>query len=130
MIIVDTSVWVPYLHDFDHPAAIKLKAAVVSTEVALGDLVLMEILQGARDDLHARKLEEALASFPKLQVFDTHIARKSAENYRHLRTLGITIRKVPDVIVATFCIERGHRLLHQDRDFEHFEKHFGLKVLH
>jgi predicted nucleic acid-binding protein len=58
-----------------------------------------------------------------------HVARKSAENYRRLRSLGITVRKVPDVILATFCIERGHRLLHQDRDFDHFEKHFGLEVL-
>jgi predicted nucleic acid-binding protein len=130
MIIADTSVWVSYLHDFTHPAALKLKAAIVSTEVALGDLVLMEILRGARDDLHARQLEQSLSRFPILQVLDTHIARKSAENYRRLRSLGITVRKVPDVVLATFCTERGHSLLHQDRDFLHFEEHFGLKVLH
>jgi predicted nucleic acid-binding protein len=32
--------------------------------------------------------------------------------------------------VATFCIVEGHQLLHHDRDFDAFETHLGLRVLH
>ena len=31
-------------------------------------------------------------------------------------------------IIATNCIENGYTLLHNDRDFDAFERHLGLKV--
>jgi predicted nucleic acid-binding protein len=43
--------------------------------------------------------------------------------------LGVTIRKTADIIIGTFCIERGHVLLHDDRDFAAMEKYLGLRVL-
>jgi predicted nucleic acid-binding protein len=41
---------------------------------------------------------------------------------------GPTPRKTIDIIIATFCIARGHELLHQDRDFEPLVAHLGLRV--
>ena len=55
------------------------------------------------------------------------IALASAQNYRRLRALGVTVRKTIDVIIATFCIERGHQLLHSDRDFTLMEELLGLQ---
>ncbi len=49
-------------------------------------------------------------------------------NYRLLRARGITIRKTIDLIIGTFCIERGHSLLHSDRDFEPMERLLGLRA--
>jgi len=40
----------------------------------------------------------------------------------------VTIRKTADLIIATYCIERGHTLLHDDRDFDPIEEHLGLRV--
>ena len=40
--------------------------------------------------------------------------------------MGITIRKTIDIIIGTFCIERGCALLHDDRDFVAMEEHLGL----
>lgn len=54
---------------------------------------------------------------------------KAAENYRLLRGLGITIRASADLIIGTYCIEHGHVLLHDDRDFEPMREHLGLQVL-
>ena len=54
------------------------------------------------------------------------IAIKSADNFRMLRERGITIRKTADVIIATFCIERGLPLLFSDKGFKPFVNHFGL----
>ena len=45
-----------------------------------------------------------------------------------LRGLGITIRKLPDLIIGTYCIEHRHSLLHDDRDFEPMRIHLGLQV--
>lgn len=56
------------------------------------------------------------------------VAERSVAYYRALRRRGITVRKTIDVFIASFCIARGHTLLHRDRDFEPFRKHFGLQV--
>ena len=54
------------------------------------------------------------------------LAPRAARNYRRLRELGVTMRKTADIIIGTFCIEHGHALLHDDRDFEPMQKHLGL----
>lgn len=56
------------------------------------------------------------------------LAVAAARNYRRLRRLGVVPRSATDVLIATFCIEEGHELLHSDRDFEPLARHFGLKV--
>ena len=55
------------------------------------------------------------------------LAITAAANYRFLRARGITIAKLADLIIGTFCIERGHTLLHSDRDFEPMERLLGLQ---
>lgn len=56
------------------------------------------------------------------------LAVKAARNYRQLRERGITVRKTIDVMVGTFCIEEGHSLLHDDRDFDPIAEHLGLRI--
>jgi predicted nucleic acid-binding protein len=63
-------------------------------------------------------------------MLNYHLAQQSAQNYRTLRKKGITVRKTIDCIIATFCIEENHSLLHRDSDFNGFEKHLGLNVIH
>jgi predicted nucleic acid-binding protein len=45
-----------------------------------------------------------------------------------LRASGITVRSALDVLIATFCIDRGYALLHRDRDFDAFEQWRGLRA--
>ena len=58
------------------------------------------------------------------------LALQSALNYRTLRREGVTVRKTIDSLIATFCIENEHDLLHNDSDFDGYEKHLGLRVVH
>ena len=58
------------------------------------------------------------------------LALQSAQNYRALRKKGITTRKTIDCLIATFCIAEHHKLLHRDSDYDGFEKHLGLSVVH
>ena len=98
-------------------------------DAALGDLILSEVLQGVVEDKEFRTVKRHFANFAIYPMVDRHIAVQSAINYRKLRAKGFTVRKVVDCWIATFCIERGFSLLHDDRDFDPFENHLGLKTL-
>ena len=104
----------------------KLEAAVVSEPILVGDLILLEVLQGARDDLHAARIERGLRRFEIVPLLDADLAPRAALNYRRLRDLGVTVRKTNDIIIGAFCIERRCSLLHDDRDFAPMEEHLGL----
>jgi predicted nucleic acid-binding protein len=108
------------------PATAKLEAAVTIEAILVGDLILLEILQGARDERAAARIERGLRRFEVVPLLDADLAPRAARNYRRLRDMGITIRKTNDIIIGTFCIERGWPLLHDDRDFIAMEKHLGL----
>jgi predicted nucleic acid-binding protein len=129
LILVDSSVWIALLNGRDTPETIKLKVAAASEPVGLGDLMLLEILQGTRDDRNAAIIERALRRYRIVPLLDDALAVQAARNYRKLRELGITVRKTADLIIGTFCIERGHTLLHRDRDFVPMETHLGLRCL-
>jgi predicted nucleic acid-binding protein len=126
MILADSSVWVADLRGHRTPATATLAAAIRADEFLVGALILLEILQGARDEIQARRLERALLDYPVVSLLDPDLALRAATNYRRLRALGVTIRKTVDLVIGTFCIERGHRLLHADRDFEPMQRHLGL----
>jgi predicted nucleic acid-binding protein len=129
VILVDSSVWIAHLRGHRTPATAKLEEAVTREPLLVGDLILLEILQGARDDAHAMRMERALRQFAIVTLLDADLAPRAARNYRRLRELGITIRKTADIIIGTFCIEHRHALLHDDRDFVPMEEHLGLKVV-
>jgi predicted nucleic acid-binding protein len=126
MILADSSVWIAHLRGHRTPATATLAAAIRADELLVGDLILLEILRGARDEIQARRLERALLDYPVVSLLDPDLALRAATNYRRLRALGVTIRKTVDLVIGTFCIERGHRLLHADRDFEPMQRHLGL----
>ncbi len=95
----------------------------------VGDIVLLEILQGVTDK-RASFVERLLRAYDVLPMLDPDAAIRAAKNYRHLRQRGITIRKAADMVIGTFCLDHGFPLLHDDRDFDHMERHLGLQVVH
>ena len=93
------------------------------------DLILLEVLQGARDEIHASRIEKNFRQYPVTPMFNEAIAVQTARQYRLLRARGITIRKTIDMIIGAFCIAGGHALLHDDRDFDPMAAHLGLNVI-
>ncbi len=128
MIVVDSSVWIAYFRNQRSPAVEALRG-VNPNQIVLGDLVLLECLQVARDENHAAKLEAGLRAFTIEPMLNDALAVDAARNFRRLRALGVTPRKTTDLIIATFCIARGYALLHQDRDFEPMVTNLGLRVV-
>jgi predicted nucleic acid-binding protein len=130
MILVDSSVWIGFLRGHPTTQVSRLRELIdQDDDLLVGDLILCEILLGARDEADARRLEGAMHEFPIVNLSDADLAVVAAANYRFLRSKGITIRKTIDVIIGTFCIERGHVLLHSDRDFEPMERLLGLRTI-
>lgn len=126
MIVVDSSVWIDYFLGVENTSTDALDDCLGRRPVAIGDLILTEVLQGFRQDKDYRT---ALRLFEDLTVFDMlgkEMAIKSAQNFRALRKKGVTVRKTADVIIASFCIDRKLPLLFSDRDFRPFVKHLGL----
>jgi len=97
--------------------------------IGIGDLVLHEVLRGVRDDLRFARLKRDLLALPVHAMVSPALALKSAEHFRILRRKGITVRSTIDCLIATYCIEGGHQLLHADRDFDPFEQYLGLQVV-
>ncbi len=129
MILVDSSVWIAHLRGQQTMATAKLERLVTREPILIGDLILLEVLQGARDEAHAARMEAGLRQYAVAPLLDGDLAARAAWNYRRLRGLGVTIRKTADIIIGTFCIEHRHTLLHDDRDFAPMEAHLGLKVI-
>jgi len=130
MTIVDSTVWIDYLAGAANPHTEWLDRELNRQRLGLTDLILCEVLQGIREESTFARVRKDLAKF---EVFDSGgeaLAVASARNYRTLRAQGCTVRKTIDCLIATFCLSVGHSLLHRDRDFDSFEKHLGLRVLH
>ncbi|PWJ27473.1 hypothetical protein ATK17_3674 [Branchiibius hedensis] len=126
MIVVDSSVWVDYFNGRSTAESDRLDALLGTEPLALGDLILAEVLQGFRDERHARQAELELRRLTIFEMLGAHQAVDAAQRYRQLRRRGFTIRKTADVIIASFCISQGHHLLASDRDFDPFSGELGL----
>jgi predicted nucleic acid-binding protein len=127
MVLVDSSVWVAYFNGQITAETDYLHRILGTEPVAIGDLILTEVLQGFRRDSDYRKAKELLTSLTVYELLGERMAIKAADNYRQLRQRGITIRKTADVIIATYCIEHGLHLLYADRDFDPFVKRLKLR---
>ena len=130
MLVVDTTVWVDYFNGVENPQTDFLHAVLDTTPILMGDLILAEVLQGFRHDPDFEKARRTLGKFMQESMVDSALAVQSARNYRFLRQKGITVRKTIDSLIATYCIENDHQLLHNDSDFDGYEEHLGLRVIH
>jgi predicted nucleic acid-binding protein len=127
VILVDSSVWVDYFRGVETAEADKLDTFLGVEQIVTGDLILTEVLQGFISEREFNQGRKLLASLPMIPLVGEEIAVQAARNFRKLRTLGITIRKTIDTLIATSCIEKELTLLYSDRDFDPFVEHLGLR---
>ena len=119
MILVDTSAWIEFQRATGSPADDRLTAAIERDEaLATMGLVLLELLAGARDERHAGELRRLLDRCRFLPLEDPSDFEAAAALYRACRREGITVRRLPDCLVATVAIRTGADVLHQDADLD------------
>jgi predicted nucleic acid-binding protein len=129
VLVVDSSVWIDFFNNAEHPAVDLLQQLLDHGEVRIvvPDLVLFEVLRGFRQEHSHRQARRLMESLSVEDAGGTAVALAAAQHYRSLRAQGITVRSPIDVLVASFCIERDYALLHRDRDFQAFEDLRGLR---
>ena len=128
MILVDSSVWIDYFKGTLTAQAERLDGLLGYEPLAIGDLILTEVLQGFHNERDFKDARKMLTALMVVDLGGQEIAIQAARNFRALRRMGITVRKTIDTVIATRCIESGYELLHNDRDFDAFANHLGLRV--
>lgn len=129
MILVDSSVWIDYFNGTKTPEADLLDLMLGQELIVMGDLILVEVLQGFQADKDFETVKNELLAFPFMDMCSKELAIESAQNYRTLRKRGATVRKTIDVLIGTFCIHHQISLLHSDRDFKPMERFLKLKTI-
>ena len=129
MIVVDTSVWIDVLNERDSRQARRCVELIEGGEpVALTDIVVTEVLQGLRSEREARLVERHLRAFPILRLDGLDDFVLAAELYRAARSVGVTIRKTLDCLIAAPCVRTGAPILHADADFDQLASCTALRV--
>lgn len=127
MILVDSSVWIDYFRGTATPQVEKLDALLGVEPIATGDLILTEVLQGFDSERDFNQAKKLMTSLAIIDLAGQSIAIQAAKNFRALRSLGVTVRKTIDTVIATHCIKHGLPLLYSDKDFDPFVEHLGLR---
>jgi len=127
MILVDSGVWIAYFNGVGTPQTDRLDALLGQEPIAVGDLILTEVLQGFRVDRDYRTAKSLFSDLTLLELLGTERAMRAADAYRTLRKQGITIRKTADVIIASYCIDEKIPLLYEDRVFDPMVAKLGLR---
>ncbi len=126
--VLDSSVWIDLLLNRPTPQVVTARALLdTGMELAVGDLMVAEVLQGTRSDRQFRTASTFLDQFVPIGIVDHAVATKAARHYRALRDRGVTPRKTIDTLIATRCILDRLPLLYSDRDFDPFVQHLGLR---
>ena len=129
MILVDSSVWIDYFKGTVTAQTEILDRLLGKEPLAIGDLILTEVLQGFDNERDFNDARKMLTSLLMVELGGQEISIQAAKNSRALRRLGVTVRKTIDTVIATRCIESEYDLLHNDRDFDPFAKHLGLRAV-
>jgi predicted nucleic acid-binding protein len=124
-ILVDTTVWVHFLRG-DNPAARdRLQPLILEDRLFTADIIIMEILRGARSDKGYETLYNDLTVLQRLPM-ESAVWERAWKTGYHLRKKGINA-PLADILIATLAVEHSCVLLHDDRHFSMMSKAVGLK---
>ena len=130
MIVVNSSVWIDHLNGRTTGAVAVLHRLLADSRetIAIGDIILYEVLSGLRSDRAVAEVGFLLRSLIPAPMLGFDLVHAAVDNYRSLRDRGVTVNPA-DTFIATYCLERGARLLTSDRDFLPIRDHLGLQLV-
>ena len=125
MILIDSSVWIPFFNDRNSGAAEFVEKLLLAGQATCINIVVeMEILQGIRDERSFHLTKNCLKDFQYYPVFGREYYDLAVSIFRACRKRGITIRRSLDCLIASNALINGLTVAHQDRDFEQIKKVF------
>jgi hypothetical protein len=127
--LVDTSAWVEYLRATGSPTHHLVRELIQDNAVLhTTDVVVMELLAGARDEAHATQLRRLLSRCEFVPVSGLADFEEAAALYRRCRRAGATIRALTDCLIAAVALRAGLDVLQADKDFTDLSRHVGLRL--
>ena len=126
VILIDTSAWIEFLRDTGSPTCNRVDTAL-GGEIATCDAVRMEVLSGARDERHLRRLRRLLAGAVAVPTEPVDYD-EAAALYRLCRREGETVRRLMDCLIGAVAIRADASVLHNDMDFDVLARHAGLRI--
>jgi len=130
LILVDTSAWVEFLRATGSPTHVRLRDLLQGDQaLATTEIVVMEVLAGARDPAHLDRLRRVvLGRCEVLAGRGLADYEEAAAIYRRCRGRGATIRRLNDCLIAAIAIRADVPLLHSDQDFDQIARHCRLRT--
>jgi len=128
LILADTSAWVEYLRKTGTDANLRMRGLFEGRDLAITDVVLMEVLAGARDHRDRRNLHRLLGRCPYLRTEAPLDFERAADIGAACRRGGSAVRQLTDCLIAAVAIRTGARVLHADRDFETIARFTALQL--
>lgn len=126
MIVVDTSAWIEFLRDTGSPVCIAVEE-LLADDIAICDPISMEVLAGARSEVHLGQLRGLLARATLLPTTSADYDAAAAL-YRSCRVQGATVCRMIDCLIAAVAITADAEVLHADADFVELAAHTPLRV--
>lgn len=118
MLLVDSSVWIDWLRGSDTDAVRFVQAREAQEELALTQMIYLEVLQGVSSEHQFVATQKVLGAQTILSPLDElETFEAAAQLYRRARRQGLTIRKSTDCLIAAIALEHDALLVHNDRDF-------------
>jgi predicted nucleic acid-binding protein len=128
VILADSSAWIDFLRGSGSPTHLRLVKALRDAEVASTDVVVMEVLAGARDEADRVRLRRLLYGNDFFTVEGPADYERAARLYRHCRAGGQTPRKLSDCLIAAVAIRNDVEVLSLDADFAVIARHSTLRL--
>lgn len=88
MILVDSSVWIDYFNGIESSQTNALDSTLGVLPVAIGDLMLVEVMQGFRSDKDYKIAERVFSDIAVFELLGKEMALKSANNFSFLRKVS------------------------------------------
>ena len=125
--MIDTSAWVEFLRGTGSDTHRSVRSLLEQdAEVWTTDVVVMEVLAGARDADHHQRLRRLLARCDYVPIGGLATFELAADLYRRCRQAGETVRALTDCVIGAVALRARLAVLHSDRDFDVLGRQVGL----
>lgn len=125
LVLIDTSGWICFFSRRGYEEMKKRISTLLEEDrVAIAGPILIELIQGTRNEEEKEKVKAYVKGLHWLPVTDDHW-HQSADFAFKLRRKGITSSAI-DVLIATLATDYQCSLLHKDSDFDQISRHCSL----
>jgi len=125
-LLVDSTVFIDFFRGRETMQTRRLEQSFrEGDEICYGGFVLVEVLQGIRDEEEFAVVKRQFENLIYLED-DRSTFELGATIYRELRRKGVTIRNSIDCLIAATVIQHGVNFLENDRDYKFIDQHYPL----